>query len=101
MAPTGRPWAEDPDLRAAVDRVRLHISRDLAARREHHFWSHEALGKVSGVHPNLISRLEKTTVDPKLSTLVRVYYAMGWYVDLRTIAPPPLTVGKTEPSLNL
>jgi transcriptional regulator with XRE-family HTH domain len=38
--------------------------------------SQEALGHLAGLHPTEISRLERGTRDPRLSTIVRIARAL-------------------------
>ena len=86
MATYSRPWESDPDLRAAVDRLLVHLSSDIYARRRRHGWSQEQLATVAGVSRDTILTLEQARGDPHLSTLVRLYWSLGTALDIRAMS---------------
>jgi hypothetical protein len=104
MAQPGRgQWREDPDVVAAVDRFMLRVGRHIYVRRhdEAFNWSLEKFGYASGVHPNLIERIENHRSDPRVSTLVRLYFTLGW-PDMLIVPTQttPMTVGNSDQQLS-
>jgi DNA-binding XRE family transcriptional regulator len=89
----GKRWRDDPDLIAAVERVLLQLSDDLNAARDLHVWSQEDIAAAAGIAPNTVLEIEKTRIDPHISTIVRLAFAAGMDVDLRfrrRLGPPRL-----------
>ncbi|MGI8801423.1 MAG: helix-turn-helix domain-containing protein [Solirubrobacteraceae bacterium] len=49
---------------------------NLRHQRQQHGLSQEALGRACDLHPTEISRLERATREPRLSTIVRLAHAL-------------------------
>ena len=68
---------DDPDIAAALERLMLLLGRDVHALRERHGWSQKGLARAAGLHPDTVQNVEQGKGDPKLSTAVRLCYALG------------------------
>lgn len=88
----GRRWQDDPDIKAAVERLLLRVGRDVHALRERHGWSQETEAEAAGLHPDTIQALERSQGDPRLSTLVRLFYVHGYelQIGLRPTTQPAI-----------
>lgn len=75
-------WSDDPDIKAAVERVMLGLGRDAYALRGRQGWSQEAEARAAGLHPDTIQALERSVGDPRLSTLVRLFYIHGYELQI-------------------
>ncbi len=53
------------------------FGRNLRRQRDRRGLSQEALGHLCDLHPTEVSRLERATREPRLSTIVRLARALG------------------------
>jgi DNA-binding XRE family transcriptional regulator len=69
---------DDPGARAEYERrqPRERLINQIIAARIRRGWSQGELARVLGVSRPVISRLESGDVDPKWSTIVKVYTAL-------------------------
>lgn len=73
----GRRWADDPDLRDHFERLRVGISHDLHALRTRQGWSIDDAAAAAGVDAQTVLDIEKTRGDPRLSTVMRLFFVYG------------------------
>jgi DNA-binding XRE family transcriptional regulator len=73
----GRRWADDPDLRAGFEAVLVDLSRDLYHQRERCGWTLDQAADAAGVDKQTILDIEKTRGDPRLSTVMRLFFIYG------------------------
>lgn len=89
---------DDPDLKAVFERALLDVGRALHALRERQGWSQEAEAIAAGLHRETVCELERCQGDPRLSTIVRLFYIHGFrfQVELRA-NPQPRIDGYNQP----
>jgi DNA-binding XRE family transcriptional regulator len=87
----GRRWNDDPDIAAEHEHVALLLGRALYELREWNDWSQEELAAAAGVHPDTVSGVERATGDPRLSTLIRLFFCVGHRVAVYVRRPSPAT----------
>ena len=56
----------------------LAIGKEAHAQRERHGWSQEAVARAAGLHPETVETVERSAGDPRLSTVVRLFYVLGF-----------------------
>jgi transcriptional regulator with XRE-family HTH domain len=56
--------------------ARHHFGHNLRALRLETGMTQEALGLASGVHPTVVSRLERGERDPRISTIIKLAAAL-------------------------
>lgn len=84
-----RQPSDDPDIRGAQERLLVLISRDAHALRARHGWSQDATAYAAGLHPDTVQAIEKADSDPRLSTLVRLFYSLGYELQIGLRPTPP------------
>lgn len=60
-----------------IDELTRRLGQAVASRRIAHGLSQEELAERSEIHPTTIGHLERGEVHVELSTLIRVYHALG------------------------
>jgi len=80
---------EDPDLPAVVDALAgaRAMVRELEERRERAGLTQEEVARRVGTTQSAIARLERSDVDPRLSTVVKYAAIVGCVVELRPVPP--------------
>jgi len=81
--------ADDPDLPAVLDALagaRMMVS-ELEERRERAGLTQEDVARRVGTTQSAIARLERSDVDPRLSTVVKYAAIVGCVVELRPVPP--------------
>jgi DNA-binding XRE family transcriptional regulator len=85
----GRRWSDSPKLAYLITQQQVALSHDLHALRTHRDWSQDYAASVAGVDPQTILDIEKARLDPRLSTLVRLYfpYDLEAFIGRRPVHP--------------
>lgn len=73
---------KDPDIAAAMERLLLRVGRDAHTLRDRAGWSQEAEAQAAGIHQETVQTIEKGIGDPRLSTLVRLFYVHGYELQI-------------------
>lgn len=82
VSPVGSTWNElekelySPEERAASD-LRVAIISEIIEARENEGITQKQLEAMSGVKQPIISRMEKGTTDPQLSTVLKILGSLG------------------------
>ncbi len=82
VSPVGSTWNElekelySPEERAASN-LRVAIISEIIEARENEGITQKQLEAMSGVKQPIISRMEKGTTDPQLSTVLKILGSLG------------------------
>jgi DNA-binding XRE family transcriptional regulator len=74
----GRRYVDDPDLTDIVEAIKLQLSADFHNAREGRGFSQAELAEAAGVAAKTVLDIEKCRLDPHLSTVARIAYALGY-----------------------
>ena len=82
ISPKGSSWDELEEQLFTVEeiaesRVRTAIINEMIKAREENGITQKQLEEMSGIKQPVISRLEKGTTDPQLSTVLKVLSSLG------------------------
>lgn len=82
VSPIGTSWDELEKAlytpqEIADSKVRVALINQIIAAREEEGITQKELEKISGVKQPVISRMEKGTVDPQLSTILKILGSLG------------------------
>ena len=83
----GRRWYEDKDLSGEHERLVLQLGQEVHLRRERLGWSLERLAAVAGLDEHTVHDLERGRTDPRLSTYIRILYALGKIMVVGCVSP--------------
>lgn len=82
VSPIGTSWDELEKVlytpqEIADSKVRVALINQIIEAREEEGITQKELEKISGVKQPVISRMEKGTVDPQLSTILKILGSLG------------------------
>jgi DNA-binding XRE family transcriptional regulator len=75
-------WVDDPECKAAFDRVMLRFSRDIHQFRTREGLSIDRAAIAAGVHRDTVQAIEQLRTDPRLSTLIRLLHLFGFELSI-------------------
>ena len=80
------PRTGDADVAQALERVQLRLGAIVAALRDRTDWSQDEVARRAGVHPVTVRRIEKTTANPRLSSILSIAWVLGAELEI-TVRP--------------